>query len=53
MCDGLGLKYTGTVGILVAACREKALAPEEADGVLAAMIDAGFFSPVNRISDIL
>ena len=53
VCDELGLRYTGTVGILVASCREKMLSPEEADGVLAAMIDAGFFSPVNRITGVL
>jgi hypothetical protein len=29
------------------------LAPDEADAILQAMVDAGYFSPVRRISDLL
>jgi predicted nucleic acid-binding protein len=48
-----GVAFTGTVGILKASCLEGTLAPDEADAILQAMVDAGYFSPVRRISDLL
>jgi predicted nucleic acid-binding protein len=48
-----GVAFTGTIGILKAPCLEGALAPDEADAVLKAMVDTGYFSPVRRISDLL
>ena len=53
VCADMQVRVTGTVGILVAICREQVITPEEADGILEAMIARGFYSPVSRISDIL
>ena len=53
VCADMQLSVTGTIGILVAICREHVITPEEADGILEAMIAKGFYSPVGRISDIL
>lgn len=44
---------TGTIGILKACTRDGTLPPEAADAALQAMIEAGYHSPVRRISDIL
>ena len=52
-CQDLNVKFTGTIGILKACCRDKTLTPQEADTVLQAMINAGYFSPVSKISDLL
>jgi predicted nucleic acid-binding protein len=52
-CAQSKLAYTGTIGILRAACIDGQLLPEEADRVLARMAAAGFYSPVSRISLLL
>ena len=52
-CSEQDVGFTGTIGILKAYCREGILAPQEADGLLQSMIDAGYFSPVDQISDLL
>ncbi len=52
-CSECGVKFTGTVGILKACCEDGALAAEEADSVLQSMIDAGYRSPVKRVSDLM
>ncbi len=52
-CESLGLRLTGTVGILILACRDRKLTAPEADVALEKMIQAGFFSPVGTISGIL
>jgi predicted nucleic acid-binding protein len=52
-CAETGIGATGTVGILKAACRDKQLQPSEADSILREMIDKGFYSPINRISNLL
>lgn len=52
-CRAHGVGFTGTIGILKACCRDGTLSPEEADRALAAMVDAGYYSPVRRISDLL
>ena len=52
-CGERNLPFTGTIGILKACCMEGSLSPEEADDCLAAMIDAGYYSPVQRISDLI
>lgn len=52
-CAERGVKFTGTIGILKACCGDGTLAEEDADAVLQAMIDAGYHSPVKRISDLL
>lgn len=52
-CTDLGVGFTGTIGILIAMAREGAIAPSEADQLLQSMVDAGFYSPVSRISSLL
>lgn len=52
-CAERGIPLTGTIGILKACCRDGALVPDEADALLAAMVAAGYYSPVRRISDLL
>lgn len=44
---------TGTVGILKASCLNKTLVPATADTLLETMVANGFYSPVNRITDVL
>ena len=52
-CVESGIACTGTIGILKAACIDKQISALDADRVLHAMIENGFFSPVGRISDVL
>lgn len=52
-CIDLGVEFTGTIGILKAMALDGSVAPREADAVLQAMVDTGYFSPVNRISSLL
>ena len=49
----LGVALTGTVGILLRAVRKGACDVRAADGYLAGMIDAGFFSPVRSLRELL
>lgn len=49
----LGVKLTGTIGILIKAVRIKAVDLKEADKILSHMIDYGFYSPVNSIEELL
>ncbi|MEX2530793.1 MAG: hypothetical protein WD960_08470 [Gemmatimonadota bacterium] len=51
-CEERELPFTGTIGILKVCVGEGALTAKEADGILRVMIDAGYFSPVRRISDL-
>jgi len=53
VCGERAVPFTGTIGILKACVRDGTLAADEADVVLQAMIDAGYFAPVSRISDLL
>ena len=52
-CRDRNVPATGTIGILKACCIDGALSPREADGILEAMIDAGYYSPVQRISSLI
>jgi predicted nucleic acid-binding protein len=52
-CRDRNVPTTGTIGILKAFCVDGTLAPQEADGILEAMIDAGYYSPVQRISSLI
>ena len=52
-CEQLKLAYTGTIGILRAACLDRQLQPADADRMLALMVAAGYYSPVSRISLLL
>jgi|SRR3989338_2179285 len=45
----LGVKMTGTVGILIKAVRKRIIDPKKANGILNHMIAQGFYSPVNSI----
>ncbi len=49
----LGVKLTGTIGILIKAVRKKAIDSKKADEILNRMISYGFYSPVNSIKEIL
>jgi predicted nucleic acid-binding protein len=51
-CDLYKIKYTGTIGILRAACSERHISVEKADLILTSMIHAGFYSPVRKISEV-
>jgi predicted nucleic acid-binding protein len=52
-CLARGIACTGTIGILKACCQDDLLPPEEADAILTTMIEAGYYAPVQRISDLL
>ena len=52
-CSSLGVEFTGTIGILKAAALDGSISPAQADGILQAMIEAGYYSPVSRISGLL
>jgi len=49
----LGVSLTGTLGILAKAARKGVCDLDTADGHLARMVKAGFFSPVRSISEIV
>ena len=51
-CGERNIPVTGTIGILKACCNDGTLSPDEADDVLRTMIDAGYYAPVQRISDL-
>jgi predicted nucleic acid-binding protein len=48
----LGVRLTGTLGILKKALRKKILSLKEADQILNTMIAHGFYSPVRSIKEI-
>jgi hypothetical protein len=52
-CAERDVPTTGTIGILKACVRDRTSDAEEADATLELMIDAGYFSPVRRIGDLL
>jgi predicted nucleic acid-binding protein len=52
-CEERDVPFTGTVGILKGCVRDGMLLADEADAVLRSMIEAGYFSPVRRISDLV
>jgi predicted nucleic acid-binding protein len=49
----LGVKLTGTIGILAKAVRRKLIKPKRADEILKRMITLGFYSPINSIREVL
>jgi len=51
-CDEHNIPVTGTIGILQACRNDGVITTEEADGILSAMIAAGYYSPIQRISDL-
>jgi predicted nucleic acid-binding protein len=52
-CANLSIPVTGTIGILKASVTDDLITEERANEILAKMVAAGFYSPVNSISDIL
>lgn len=46
----LGVKLTGTVGILIKAVRGKTIDLKEANAILRKMVKAGFYAPVKQIT---
>ncbi len=52
-CVERNVQFTGTIGILKVCCRDEMLTPQAADAVLQNMVDAGYFSPVQNISELL
>lgn len=52
-CAERGIPVTGSIGILKALCIDRTITPEDADAILARMANAGFYSPVRRVSDLL
>ncbi len=52
-CIERGVLFTGTIGILKACCQDGTLSTEEADATLETMIEGGYHSPVQRISDLV
>lgn len=48
----LGVRLTGTIGILLRAVRDKLLSQREADALLGRMIKAGFYSPVRSLEEL-
>jgi hypothetical protein len=49
----LGVRLTGTGGILVKAVRRKLIKRRRADEILRRMIACGFYSPINSIKEVL
>lgn len=49
----LGVKLTGTIGIIIKAVKKKVVGPKEADSILRRMIAHGFYSPINSIKEVL
>lgn len=49
----LGVKITGTIGILVKAVKKKVIERKEADRILRKMITFGFYSPITSIQKLL
>jgi predicted nucleic acid-binding protein len=52
-CSLMKIPFTGTIGILKAAFLQGQLSADKADEILARMIEAGFYSPIRSMSDIL
>jgi predicted nucleic acid-binding protein len=50
-CTEKGIAVTGTIGILKACCIDGSITEKEADGILHAMIAAGFYSPIRCMGE--
>ena len=49
----LGVRLTGTIGILIKAVKNSLIDYKEADNILKAMVSYGFYSPGNSIKEVL
>jgi predicted nucleic acid-binding protein len=52
-CRERDISVTGTIGILKACVMDGSLDVDDADGLLQAMVDSGYYSPVHSISDLM
>jgi len=52
-CSQMNIPVTGTIGILKASVLDEHLDLDQADKVLSKMIDAGFYSPLRSMADII
>lgn len=52
-CEEHKVVVTGTIGILLACCRDVMITAEDADTILEKMVASGYRSPVNRISNVI
>ncbi|MBW1803887.1 MAG: hypothetical protein JRJ85_24540 [Deltaproteobacteria bacterium] len=52
-CSLMKVRFTGTIGILKATLLKGQVTREQADNILLKMIQAGFYSPVRSIADII
>ena len=52
-CLQMKIPTTGTIGILKASVLDGIIEPNTADDILSRMISAGFYSPVQKISNIM
>ena len=48
----LGVKLTGTLGILIKATKKKIINMKQADEILAQMIENGFYAPVSSLKEL-
>ncbi|ACS34623.1 DUF3368 domain-containing protein, partial [Thermococcus gammatolerans] len=49
----LGIKVSGTIGLLVLGVKRGVLTLEEGNGLLEKMIEKGFYSPVKRLEEVM
>ncbi len=49
----LGIRLTGTLGILIKAVKKKLISQNEADEILRKMMKAGFYSPLKSVKALL
>ena len=52
-CRRLKIAFTGTIGILAKSCREGQVVLSEGEAILQPMIAAGFYSPIQRLAEIV
>ena len=52
-CSQMNIPMTGTIGILKASVLDGHIKLDQADKVLSKMTDAGFYSPLRSIADII
>lgn len=53
LAEERGVRLTGTLGILIALVREDVLTLDQANGMLATMIEQRYRSPVDRLDDLV
>jgi predicted nucleic acid-binding protein len=49
----LGVRLTGTLGILIKATKKKIISVKRADDILGRMIENGFYAPVSSLKELL